>query len=178
VLDSGEQSGGGGQNARAGGQSGGEPAGNGQGQGAADGQTASGSSTSSSSSQSQSAEPDAGGSEGSATQEAEQTVEDFYSLAAQEDYDRSYDLLSAGWRQAQFSSQAVLEGTFSEVEDVTFVEGPTAEVSGNTATVTGTTRAELTTETQRNEGTWVLVNENGEWLIDEWTVNQISSTPA
>ena len=178
VLDSGEQSGGGGQNARAGGQSGGEPAGNGQGQGAADGQTASGSSTSSSSSQSQSAEPDAGGSEGSATQEAEQTVEDFYSLAAQEDYDRSYDLLSAGWRQAQFPSQAVLEGTFSEVEDVTFVEGPTAEVSGNTATVTGTTRAELTTETQRNEGTWVLVNENGEWLIDEWTVNQISSTPA
>ncbi len=105
--------------------------------------------------------------------EAEQAVEDFYSLAAQGDYDTSYDLLSAGWRQAQFPSQAKLEGTFAEVEDVTFIEGPTAEVSGGTATVTGTTRAELTTETQRNRGTWFLVRDNGEWLIDEWDVNEI-----
>ncbi|MBA3792010.1 MAG: protein kinase, partial [Rubrobacter sp.] len=114
-----------------------------------------------------------GGSVEVAAGEAEQAVEDFYSLAAQGDYDTSYDLLSTGWRQAQFPSQAKLEGTFAEVEDVTFIEGPTAEVSGGTATVTGTTRAELTTETQRNRGTWFLVRDNGEWLIDEWDVNEI-----
>jgi hypothetical protein len=101
-------------------------------------------------------------------------VEDFYSLAVQGDYDRSYALLSAGWKQAFFPSQAELENTFADTEDVTFIEGPTADVSGDTATVTGITRAELTTETQRNEGTWFLVRGNGGWLIDEWVVNPIS----
>ncbi len=195
--DGGQQAGGGGgQEAQANAQSNGEPSGNGRGggdQGASGGQTASQSATAtatatatasasatataSASSESQSAGSGSGTS-GGAAEVAEQTVEDFYTLAAQEDYDRSYDLLSAGWRQAQFPSQTDLEGTFAEVEDITFVEGPTAEVSGNTATVTGTTRAELTTETQRNEGTWFLVRDNGEWLIDEWDVNKISSTPA
>ena len=177
LLSGGEQADDGGQqgaqaNAQSNAQSNDEPASDGPdggGQGSSDGQTASGSASSSDSSQSRS---------GDAADEAEQTVEDFYSLAARGDYDRSYDLLSAGWKQAYFPSQAELEGTFGEVEDVTFIEGPTADVSGNTATVTGTTRAELTTETQRNEGTWFLVRDNGGWLIEEWEVNQISSTPA
>jgi hypothetical protein len=112
--------------------------------------------------------------------EAEQTVEDFYSSSVQGDFDRAYEMLSPGWKQAFFPSQAELEGTFADTEDVTFVEGPTARLSdgGNRATVTGTTRAELTTETQKNEGTWFLVRDDGEWRIDSWDVNQISSTPA
>jgi hypothetical protein len=64
------------------------------------------------------------------------------------------------------------------VERVEFVEGPTARVSGNTATVTGETQATLTDEIQRNEGVWRLVKEGGEWRIDGWTVNQLSARPA
>jgi hypothetical protein len=116
---------------------------------------------------------------GSLTREAaEQTVQEFYASAVREDFGRSYELLTAEWRQQHFPTQADLEGTFEPVRDVTFVEGPTAEVTGDTATVTGITRAELTTRIERNEGTWILVNENGEWRISEWTVNRLSTQPA
>ena len=56
--------------------------------------------------------------------------------------------------------------------------GPTADVSGDTSTVTGVTRAELAPRTDRNKGTWKLVNENGEWRINEWTVTRLSTQPA
>ena len=76
------------------------------------------------------------------------------------------------------SNRATFEGTFDKVESVEFIEGPTAEVSGDTATVTGRTRATLTDRVEQNEGTWSLVKENGEWKIDGWTVNNIDSRPA
>ena len=76
-----------------------------------------------------------------------------------------------------FPNRATFEGTFDKVESVEFIEGPTAEVSGDTATVTGRTRATLTDRVEQNEGTWSLVKENGEWKIDGWTVN-IDSRPA
>jgi hypothetical protein len=60
---------------------------------------------------------------------------------------------------------------------VEFVEGPTAVVSGDRATVTGRTQATLTYQIEQNEGTWTLVKEDGEWRIDGWTVNNISSQP-
>jgi hypothetical protein len=63
------------------------------------------------------------------------------------------------------------------VERVEFVEGPTAEVSGTTATVTGRTEATLTDRIEQNEGTWWLVKENGGWKIDGWTVNRLSMQP-
>jgi hypothetical protein len=108
---------------------------------------------------------------------AEQTVQEFYASAVRGEVGKSYELLTAEWRQQHFPTQADLEGTFAPVRDVTFVEGPTAEVSGNTASVTGRTRAELTTQIELNEGTWTLVNENGEWRISEWTVNNLSTQP-
>jgi eukaryotic-like serine/threonine-protein kinase len=114
---------------------------------------------------------------GLTTEAAEQTVQEFYTSAASGDYDTSYDLLTPDWRQQFFPTQADLAATFEPVEDVTFVEGPTAEVAGDTATVTGRTRAELTTQIEQNEGTWSLVEENGEWRIDSWTVNNISTQP-
>jgi hypothetical protein len=58
------------------------------------------------------------------------------------------------------------------------VEGPTADVSGDTATVTGVTTAEKSTRIERNNGIWKLVNENGEWRINEWTVTPLSTQHA
>jgi len=94
------------------------------------------------------------------------------------DYDKAYGLLTLEWRQRWFPTQAKLVGTFQNVRDVTFVEGPTAEVSGNTATVKGVTTAESATQIERNDGIWKLVNYNGEWRITEWTVTPISVQPA
>jgi serine/threonine-protein kinase len=124
---------------------------------------------------------DGGGSQGpggSPEEAAARTVEEFYTSAAEGDYGRAYELLTPEWRQRWFPTQADLEGTFEPVRDITFVEGPTADVSGDTATVTGITRAELATQTDRNSGTWELVNENGEWRINEWTVTRLSTQTA
>jgi serine/threonine-protein kinase len=114
----------------------------------------------------------------SEAQAAERVVQEFYTSSSAGDYDRSAQLLSEGWRQSTFPNRATFEGTFDKVESVEFIEGPTAEVSGDTATVTGRTRATLTDRVEQNEGTWRLVKENGEWKIDGWTVNNIDSRPA
>ena len=117
--------------------------------------------------------------QGSFTAEAaEQTVEEFYTTSSEGDYDRSAELLSGGWRQSKFPNRATFESTFAPVESVEFVVGPTAEISGSTATVTGETQATLTDEIQRNAGVWRLVKEGGEWRIDGWTVTQLSVRPA
>ncbi len=108
---------------------------------------------------------------------AAQTVEDFYASAAEEDYDTSSELLTAGWRQEYFPTRAAFDQTFGTLESITFEENPAVEVAGNTATVTGETVARHTDRTERNEGTWTLVDENGRWVISEWTVNNISTEP-
>ena len=109
---------------------------------------------------------------------AEQTVQEFYTTTSEGEYDRSAELLTESWRQEWFPDRATFEGTFAPVERVEFVEGPNAEVSGNTATVTGETQATLTTEVQRNQGTWYLVRDDGRWKIDSWTVDNLSTQPA
>jgi eukaryotic-like serine/threonine-protein kinase len=111
-------------------------------------------------------------------QAAEQTVKEFYTTTSEGDYDRAAHLLSEDWRQRLFPDRATFEGTFDKVESVVFIEGPNAEISGNTATVTGETQATLTGEIQHNEGTWYLVRQDGRWKIDGWTVNELSSRPA
>ena len=117
--------------------------------------------------------------QGSLTQEAaERTVEDFYTLTSAGNYDRSAQLLSEGWRQSTFPNRATFVGTFAEVESVEFIEGPTAELSGDTATVTGRTRATKTDQIELNQGTWYLVNEGGRWKIDGWDVTNIDTQPA
>jgi serine/threonine-protein kinase len=105
-------------------------------------------------------------------------VEEFYTTTSEGDYDRAARLLSEDWRQRWFPDRATFEGTFDKVESVVFIEGPNAEISGNTATVTGETQATLTGEIQHNEGTWYLVRQDGRWKIDGWTVNELSSRPA
>ena len=111
-------------------------------------------------------------------QAAEQTVEAFYTRTSEGDYDTSAKLLTESWRQEWFPNRATFHGTFDKVESVVFIEGPNAEISGNTATVTGETQATLTGEIQHNEGTWYLVQEDGRWKIDGWTVNELSSRSA
>ena len=58
-------------------------------------------------------------------------------------------------------------GTFSTLESISFEEGPDAQVSGDTATVTGVTTATHTNRTERNTVTWGMVNEGGEWKLDD-----------
>jgi hypothetical protein len=109
---------------------------------------------------------------------AEQTVEAFYTRTSEGDYDTSARLLTKSWRREWFPDQATFHGTFDKVESVVFIVGPSAELSGDTATVTGETRATLTGETQHNEGTWYLVQEDGRWKIDSWDVNTLSTRSA
>ena len=111
-------------------------------------------------------------------QAAEDTVQAFYTMTSDGDYDRSAKLITDSWRQEYFPNRATFEGTFDKVESVDFLEGPSAEISGNTATVTGETQATLTGEVQRNKGTWYLVREDDRWKIDGWDVVQLSSQPA
>jgi eukaryotic-like serine/threonine-protein kinase len=109
---------------------------------------------------------------------AEKIVEEFYTLTSEGSYDRADQLLSESWRQETFPNRATYEGTFAEVESVEFIEGPTAEVSGDGATVTGRTRATKTNQIELNEGTWYLVDEGGEWRIDGWDVRNLNTQPA
>jgi tRNA A-37 threonylcarbamoyl transferase component Bud32 len=116
--------------------------------------------------------------DGLTAEAAERTVEEFYALTSEGSYDRADQLLSESWRQEFFPDRATYEVTFAEVESVEFIEGPTAEVSGNTATITGRTRAMKTDQIEINEGTWYLVNNGGEWKIDGWDVTRLSTRAA
>jgi serine/threonine protein kinase len=124
----------------------------------------------------QSDQDQAGG--GLTEEAAERTVEDFYTLTSAGNYDRSAQLLSESYRQSTFPNRGVFEGTFASVESVEFVDGPTAEISGDTATVTGRTEATKTGQVELNQGTWYLVIEDGRWKIDGWDVTNISTQSA
>jgi hypothetical protein len=105
-------------------------------------------------------------------------VQAFYTMTSEGDYGRSAQLLTARWRQKNFPNRGTFEGTFDKVKSVVFIEGPSAEVSGDTATVTGETRATLNQEVQHNKGTWYLVQEDGRWKINSWDIVELSSRPA
>ena len=111
-------------------------------------------------------------------QAAAQAVEEFYTAAAAENYDKSSALLSAGWREEYFPTQSDFEITFDSLRSIRFEGKPTVEVSGDTATVTGQTVATHDDRVERNEGTWTVVKSGDRWIISEWTVNPISSQPA
>jgi eukaryotic-like serine/threonine-protein kinase len=109
---------------------------------------------------------------------AEDTVQAFYKMTTDGDYDRSARLLSEEWRQSTFPNRDIFEGTFDKVESVNFIEGPDGRVSGNEAIVTGETHATLKRRMEHNKGTWYLVREDGRWKIDGWDVIPLSSRPA
>jgi serine/threonine-protein kinase len=99
-------------------------------------------------------------------QAAEQTVRQVYTTAADGDYDASYGLLSEDFKATKAPTQPSWSVQFDTLESIRFVEGPNAQVSGNTATVTGVTIAALPDETQRNTASWTLVNEGEEWRLN------------
>ncbi|CAN5149984.1 hypothetical protein BH24ACT19_BH24ACT19_01870 [soil metagenome] len=112
------------------------------------------------------------GGDGLSAEAAEQTLQEVYSSANQEDYATSYGLLSQGFKQTQAPTQGAWSGQFETLQSLEFEEGPTAQVSGNTATVTGVTIARHTDRTERNDASWTLVEEGGEWKLDSLTINE------
>jgi serine/threonine-protein kinase len=99
-------------------------------------------------------------------QTAEETVQNVYEMAESADYEASYGLLSDGFKASTAGSQADWAATFGALQTIRFVQGPEAQVSGNTAMVTGVTVAQ-TDQTERNTVTWSLVEEGGEWKLDD-----------
>jgi eukaryotic-like serine/threonine-protein kinase len=168
-------------NAQAGGNEGGSGGQPGGGPGSDQGSQGAGGNASPSPTASASARPSASAQASSVAQggftaqAAEDTVRAFYTTTSDGDYDRGARLLTAEYRQRTFYNEGVFEGTFDKVESVEFIVGPHAEISGNTATVTGETRATLDEEVQHNRGTWYLVQENGRWRINDWDVVELSS---
>jgi eukaryotic-like serine/threonine-protein kinase len=108
---------------------------------------------------------------------AQQAVREFYETAVNRDFGRHSGLMTSEWRQRWYPEQAPFESTYATLQSLEFVEGPTAEVSGNTATVTGVSVASHTDRTERNRGTWTLVYENGEWRINGWQIINLSTGP-
>jgi serine/threonine protein kinase len=106
-----------------------------------------------------------GGSGDSSEQDAEQAIEDHYTAAADGDYDEAWNSLSSRFQQ-QIGSREAYTNQFRTLQSIEFEEGPTAQVSGDTATVTGVTIATHTNRTERNTVSWTLVDEGGEWKLD------------
>ncbi len=108
---------------------------------------------------------------GLTSQAAAQTVERIYIDAAERNYGASYNLLSSGFKQSYAPSQAAWANQFKTLKSIRFVKGPTASVSGNTATVTGVTIARHEDHTERNTATWTLTEENGQWKLSGLNVH-------
>ena len=104
---------------------------------------------------------------GSTEQAAAQAVRDTYRLAADGEYERSYEFLSPAFRQSLAPTQAQWTSQFDTLESIRFVEGPDANVTGNAARVTGVTIAVHTDRTERNTATWTLIREDGRWKLNE-----------
>jgi eukaryotic-like serine/threonine-protein kinase len=111
---------------------------------------------------------------GSESAAAEQALKDHYRAAADGDYDRAWSSLSSRFQQ-QIGSQEAYTNQFQTLQSIDFEEGPTARVSGNTATVNGVTIADHTDRDERNTATWTLVKEGGEWKVDNITINSRQS---
>ena len=109
--------------------------------------------------------------DGLSAEAAEQTIQEVYFSAEEADYATSYGLLSQRFKQTTASTQGQWSGQFETLQSLDFEEGPTAQVSDDTATVSGVTIASHTDRTERNDVTWTLVAEGQEWKLDNLTVN-------
>jgi eukaryotic-like serine/threonine-protein kinase len=104
-----------------------------------------------------------------AEQEAARAIEEVYEEIDDEDYEASYKHLSEGFKASEAPTRAIWASTFDQLQSVRFIDGPDAQVSGNTGTVTGVTIAENAGQTERNTVTWRVVNEDGDWKLDAIT---------
>ncbi|HSK99837.1 MAG TPA: serine/threonine-protein kinase [Rubrobacteraceae bacterium] len=106
-----------------------------------------------------------GSQDGLTARAAEQTIRDHYEVAASDDYEEAWNFLSSQY-QDQLGSRERWTDQFQTLESVEFTEGPTAQVDGETATVSFSTRAEHTNRVDTPSLTATLVSEDGEWRID------------
>lgn len=114
------------------------------------------------------------GTGGTSEEDPAQVVREFYETAVERNFGRHSATMTQEWRQIHFPEQNRFQNTYSTLQGIEWAVGPTAVVSGNTATVTGVTIATHTNRTERNAGTWTLVYENGEWRINGWDVNPVN----
>jgi eukaryotic-like serine/threonine-protein kinase len=133
------------------------------------GQSATGSASASPSGSGNDGSGGSGEEQSDAEEEAAQAIEDVYEEIDNEDYQESYSHLSEGFKQRENLTQARWASTFDRLKSVRFVEGPSAKVSGDTATVKGVTIAENAGQTERNTVTWRVVRQDGEWKMDDIT---------
>ena len=104
-------------------------------------------------------------SDASDAEAAAQTIRDHYAVAASDNYQDAWNYLSSNYQQ-EIGSQSAWTDQFQTLESVTFTSGPTAQVNGDTATVSFSTRAVHTDRVDNPSLTATLVRENGEWKID------------
>ena len=103
-------------------------------------------------------------------QAAEQTVDDFYTSAANGNYEKSSQLLTDAYREDTWYSRERFSGTFDTLQSIRFTSGPDAQVDGNTAMVSFSTIARHTDRVDRPDGTATLVRRGDEWKIDNLSV--------
>jgi len=104
-------------------------------------------------------------SQGGLTAEAaEQTVRDHYQVAASDNYQDAWNYLSSSYQQ-EIGAPSSWTSQFQTLQSVEFTSGPTAQVNGDTATVSFSTRAVHTNRVDQPSGTATLVQEGGEWKI-------------
>jgi eukaryotic-like serine/threonine-protein kinase len=97
---------------------------------------------------------------------AEQTIIDHYQVAASDNYGEAWNYLSSRYQQ-ELGSPGAWTDQFQTLESVEFTSGPTAQVNGDTARVSFSTRAVHSDRVDTPSLTAILVNENGEWKIDD-----------
>ncbi len=99
--------------------------------------------------------------------EAEQAVFDMYVKASYRNFDAAWAYLSERKQNEEGSPQRWAERQrFDDLWYVYFTQYPNAEVSGDTARATFSLRETHTADLRLISGTWVCVNEDGEWKLD------------
>jgi serine/threonine-protein kinase len=95
---------------------------------------------------------------------AEQMIVDHYNAAA-DTPDEAWNYLSSRY-QNELGAPEAWTNQFRTLESIEFTSGPTAQVTGDTATVSFSTRATHTDRVDTPSPTASLVQENGEWKLD------------
>ena len=101
-------------------------------------------------------------------------MRDFYTRAANDDYQAAWALLSPQG-QALFGSYGRFRGTFRTLEGITLTRAQAASTSGSTSSVAIATVATHTNRIDRCTGTVRTVRGGAGWLIDGLSVGCSSS---
>jgi len=111
----------------------------------------------------------------SAGSDPEQTVDDFYTRAADDDFEGAWELAGPGVRQ-QLGGFDSFKGTLDTLEKIEFPVLQTSVESGDQATVELQSIATHTDHTDRCSGTAELAGGDGNWKIERLNVDCNSGT--